>query len=99
MVRVYVYSFGIIIAYEVTAACLVVEDWPNKVHIAVCISMMLVIVIALNVRPVRAYAETKLWFASIKIIMVIELIIILSVVLFLGGGPNHQIPGFHYWKT
>lgn len=94
----YVYSFGILIAYEITAAGLVIDYWPSRVHIAVWISIMLAVVIVLNLCPVRAYAETEFWFASIKIIMIIGLLM-LSVVLFFGGGPNHQRLGFHYWKS
>lgn len=94
----YVYSFGIIIANEITAASLVINYWPNQIHITVWISIMLAVVIALNLCPVCAYGETEFWLASIKIVMIIGLII-LSVVLFFGGGPNNQLLGFHYWKT
>lgn len=94
----YVYSFGIIIAYEITAASLVINYWPNQIHITVWISIMLVVVIALNLCPVSDYGKTKFWLASIKIVMIIGLII-LYVVLFFGGGPNHQRLGFHYSKT
>ena len=31
----YVYSFGILVAYEITAAAIVINYWPNNVHIAV----------------------------------------------------------------
>jgi amino acid transporter len=31
----YFYSFGIIVAYEITAASIVINYWPNDVHIAI----------------------------------------------------------------
>lgn len=31
----YVYSFGILVAYEITAAAIVIDYWPNNVHVAV----------------------------------------------------------------
>lgn len=31
----YVYSFGILVAYEITAAAIVINYWPNDIHIAV----------------------------------------------------------------
>jgi amino acid transporter len=31
----YVYSFGILMACEITAAAIVIDHWPNNVHIAV----------------------------------------------------------------
>lgn len=44
------------------------------------------------------YGEAEFWFASLKIIAIIGLII-LGVVLFFGGGPNHDRLGFRYWET
>lgn len=58
---------------------------------------MLVVVIALMLCPVRVYGETEFWFASLKVFMILGLLV-LSVVLFLGGGPTHKRLGFHYWK-
>ena len=85
----YFYSFGIIVAYEITAASIVINYWPNDIHIAVWISIMLVVIVALNFAPVSMYAETEFWFAGIKIIMIIGLLI-LALILMLGGGPNHD---------
>jgi yeast amino acid transporter len=93
----YWYTWSISVAYEITAAAVVVDYWPNDVHVAVWISIMMVVVIALNFFPVRIYGETEFWFASIKIFTIIGLLI-LSVVLFFGGGPNHQRLGFWYWQ-
>ena len=43
------------------------------------------------------YGEAEFWFASIKIIAIVALII-LGIVLFFGGGPNHDRLGFRYWQ-
>ncbi|KAI4591688.1 hypothetical protein KJ359_012663 [Pestalotiopsis sp. 9143b] len=48
MACLYWYSFAIIVAYEITAAALVIEYWPNGVHIGVWITIMLVVVVGLN---------------------------------------------------
>lgn len=45
----YFYSFGIIVAYEITAANIVIDFWPNNVHIAVFITVMLMVIVGLNV--------------------------------------------------
>ncbi|KAL4907679.1 hypothetical protein BDW74DRAFT_147958 [Aspergillus multicolor] len=58
---------------------------------------MLVVIVVLNYMPVGIYGETEFWFAGIKIITLIGLLI-LSFILFWGGGPNRQRLGFHYWK-
>jgi amino acid transporter len=89
----YFYSFGIIVAYEITAASIVINFWPNNVHIAVWITIMLLVIVALNFSPVGVYAETEFWFASIKIIMITGLLL-LSLIIMLGGGPNHDRLGF-----
>ena len=92
----YFYSFGIIVAYEITAASIVINYWPNPVHVAVWITIMLVVIIGLNFCPVGVYAETEFWFASIKVIMIIGLLI-LSLVLMLGGSDQGRL-GFRYWN-
>ena len=94
----YWYSLGILVPNEVTAAALVINYWPNDVHVGVWITIFLVVIVILNVMPVKFYGETEFWFAGIKIITLIGLLI-LSFILFWGGGPDRQRLGFHYWKT
>ncbi|KAJ3577765.1 hypothetical protein NPX13_g2801 [Xylaria arbuscula] len=94
----YFYSFGILAAYEVTAAVIVIDFWPNSVPVAAWITLLLLIVIILNVFPVGVYAEAEFWFASIKVALIIGLLI-LSLVLILGGGPSHHRLGFYYWEN
>ncbi|KAH7018951.1 amino acid permease/ SLC12A domain-containing protein [Ilyonectria destructans] len=93
----YWYSFGILVAYEITAASLVINYWPNNVHIAVWITIMLVIILALNFSPVKWYAESEFWFASLKVLMIIGLLL-LAFILAVGGGPNGKKIGFSYWN-
>ncbi|GJN75755.1 hypothetical protein PLICBS_009861, partial [Purpureocillium lilacinum] len=93
----YFYSFGILIAYEITAASIVISYWPNNIHIAVWITILLVVIIGLNLSPVGVFGETEFWFASIKVMMIIGLLII-SLVLMLGGRPSHDRLGFRYWN-
>lgn len=97
MACLYWYSFAIIVAYEITAAALVIDYWPNGVHTGVWVTILLVVVVTLNLCPVGVYAETEFWFASSKVIMLLALLI-LSLVLCLGGGPKHQRLGFVYWR-
>ena len=40
----------------------------------------------------------EFWLSSIKVLTICGLII-LSLVLMLGGGPNHDRKGFRYWKN
>ncbi|EME85115.1 uncharacterized protein MYCFIDRAFT_60039 [Pseudocercospora fijiensis CIRAD86] len=93
----YFYSLGILVPYEITAAGLVIDYWSPPVNIAVWISIMIVVIVGLNALPVKFYGETEFWFAGLKIIMMIGLLI-LSVILFFGGGPSKDRLGFRYWK-
>ncbi|KAL3460949.1 amino acid permease/ SLC12A domain-containing protein [Aspergillus heterothallicus] len=94
----YVYSMAILAPYEVTAASLVIGYWPNSVNIGVWITVMIVVVVVLNCLPVRFYGETEFWFASLKVIMMAGLLIV-SIVIFFGGGPSHDRLGFRYWNN
>ncbi|KEF62189.1 AAT family amino acid transporter [Exophiala aquamarina CBS 119918] len=93
----YWYALGILVPYEITAAGLVINYWPNDVNIAVWMTIMTVVIVALNFMPVKYYGETEFWFAGTKVILMIGLLL-LSFILFWGGGPSHDRLGFRYWK-
>jgi len=94
----YFYSLGILVPYEITAAGLVIEYWNPPINIAVWITLMIVVIVGLNALPVKYYGETEFWFAGTKVIMMTGLLI-LSFILFWGGGPDHDRLGFRYWKN
>lgn len=93
----YWYGFAILVAAEVVAAALVIQYWTTSVHIAVWISILLALMLILNLCPVQYYGEAEFIFAGIKLLAITGLII-LGIVLFFGGGPNHDRLGFRYWK-
>jgi amino acid transporter len=93
----YWYALGILVPYEITAAGLVIGYWPNDINIAVWITIMLIVIIALNLMPVKYYGETEFWFAGTKVILMVGLLI-LSFILFWGGGPSRDRLGFRYWN-
>lgn len=92
----YFYSFAIFVPFELTASAMVINYWHPGVNNAVWITIMLLLVVGLNLLPVKFYGESEFWFAGLKVITIVGLII-LSFILFWGGGPNHQRLGFHYW--
>lgn len=94
----YWYTFGILVAYEITAAALVISYWPNPVHIAVWLSILWLVIVGLNMMPVRFYAESEFWFAGVKVIMIVGLILF-ALILAAGGGPSHEAIGFRYWRS
>jgi amino acid transporter len=59
----YFYSLGILVPYEITAAGLVIDYWHANVNIGVWITIMIVVIVGLNILPVRFYGETEFWYA------------------------------------
>ncbi|KAF9889371.1 alpha-1,4-glucan branching enzyme [Aspergillus nanangensis] len=94
----YWYSMGILVPYEIVAGAVVIDYWQTDLNVAIWISILLVVIVALNFLPVKFYGETEFWFASIKVITLFGLLIV-SFILFWGGGPKRQRLGFHYWKN
>ncbi|KAJ2988735.1 hypothetical protein NUW58_g3824 [Xylaria curta] len=94
----YWYALGIVVAYEITAAAIVINYWPNNVHITVWLTTLLVIILGLNLMPVKIYAESEFWFASLKILLIVGLLL-LTFVVAVGGGPSGRPIGFLYWYT
>jgi amino acid transporter len=64
---------------------------------AVWISIILILVLLLNCATVSIYGEAEFWFAFIKIITIVGLLIF-ALVIGLGGGLNQDRLGFRYWK-
>ncbi|KAL6253316.1 hypothetical protein RBB50_001039 [Rhinocladiella similis] len=93
----YWYALGVLIPYEITAAGLVIDFWPNSVNIGVWITIMVMVIVGLNFLPVNFYGESEFWFASLKVILMLGLLLV-SFILFWGGGPSHDRLGFRYWQ-
>ncbi|USP76943.1 uncharacterized protein yc1106_04217 [Curvularia clavata] len=95
----YWYAYAILVAAEATAGAILLEYWQTPVHNAVWITIFLIVVLFLNIVAVEFFGEAEFWFASIKFLTIIGLII-LGFVIMLGGSPNDQGRlGFRYWNN
>ncbi|CBX95307.1 hypothetical protein IAQ61_004129 [Plenodomus lingam] len=95
----YWYAYAILVAAEATAGAILLDYWETPVHSAVWITIFLVVVLFLNIVAVEVFGEAEFWFASIKFITIMGLII-LGFVIMLGGSPNDQGRlGFRYWNN
>ena len=93
----YWYAYAILVAAEATAGAIVLDYWNSGVHVAVWIAIILVVILLLNIIAVSFFGEAEFWFASIKLITIIGLILV-SIVIFFGGAPDKGRLGFRYWK-
>ena len=94
----YWYAYSILVAAESTAGAIVLQYWTTAVPVGVWILIILVVILILNIFAVALFGEAEFWFASIKLLTIIGLIIV-SIVIFFGGGPDEGRLGFRYWKT
>lgn len=54
-------------------------------------------IVSINYFGVRFFGEFEFWLSSFKVIVILG-VILLSFILMLGGGPDHDRKGFRYWE-
>lgn len=62
------------------------------------ITIFLVVIITINYIGVKWFGEFEFWLSSIKVLVICGLIL-LSLIIMLGGGPNGDRTGFRYYKN
>ncbi|WVQ77773.1 hypothetical protein IAR50_007463 [Cryptococcus sp. DSM 104548] len=87
-----------LIATELTSFNVLVAYWAPDLNPAICISVGLVLLLAVQVVNVRVYGETEFWISILKVFLIIGMFIF-TIVTMLGGNPLHDRYGFRYWKT
>lgn len=65
---------------------------------AVVITVGLVMILAINLVNVRYYGDVEVITGGIKVLCFLGLVIV-SIVITAGGGPNHDAIGFRYWNN
>lgn len=94
----YWYAYAMLVAAESSAAAIIIDYWKPPASIGVWIAIVLVVMLLLNIIAVSFFGEAEFWFASLKLITIMGLII-LGIVLFFGGGPKHDPLWFEYWNN
>ncbi|KIW14444.1 hypothetical protein PV08_07228 [Exophiala spinifera] len=92
------YNSAITLCAEISAASTVIQYWhgAQDINVAAWISIIIVVVLALNIFAVSIYGEAEFIFASIKIVTIIGLLI-LALIIDVGGVPGQHRLGFQYW--
>ena len=87
----YWFKYIIVTPNQLTAAALVIQYWVprEKVNPGVFIAVFLVVIVAINYLGIKFFGELEFWLSSLKVLTIVGLII-LSLVLMLGGGPDHD---------
>lgn len=93
----YWYLWVILFPTECTAVAILIGYWLPDVNPAAWVALSLFIILMLNSWSVRVYGESEFWFASLKIILIVGLILC-SVIVTAGGNPKHEVIGFKFWK-
>ncbi|KKA26009.1 hypothetical protein TD95_002712 [Thielaviopsis punctulata] len=95
----YWFKYIIVTPNQLTAASIVIQYWVDrdKVNPGVFIAIFLVAIVAINYFGIRFFGEFEFWLSSFKVITILGLIL-LSFILMLGGGPDHDRKGFRYWS-
>lgn len=91
-----VYGNMVSIPAELVAAAIVVDYWKT-VNNSIWIVVFGFLLILSNIVLVRVYGELEFTFASLKIMLIIGLNI-MALVIVCGGGPDHHVYGFQYWR-
>ena len=96
----YYFKYIIITPAQITAAALVIQYWKDRdeVNPGVFITVFFVVILAINWFGIRFFGEFEFWLSSLKVIVICA-VILLSLILALGGGPDKDRKGFRYWNN
>lgn len=92
---IYWFSWASTFALELTATGLIIQFWDSTIPIAIFIAIFWVVIIVLNMFPVKYYGETEFWFSSLKVLTVIGFMIF-AICMNAGVGKEGYL-GFKYW--
>lgn len=91
-----VYGNLLSIPTEISAICVLFQYWTD-VNQSIWIVVTIILTVAVGFSAIRIYGEVEFWFALLKILFIIFLII-LGLVIDLGGVPGTPRIGFRYWR-
>lgn len=91
-----VYGNLLSIPTEISAICVLFNYW-TEINSSVWIVVTIILTVAVGFSAIRIYGEVEFWFALLKIVFIVFLII-LGLVIDLGGVPGTPRIGFRYWK-
>ncbi|EAW12685.1 putative amino acid permease [Aspergillus clavatus NRRL 1] len=96
---IYWLKYLVVTPNQLTAGALVISYWLDMKYVnpGVWISTFLVIIVATNYWGSQYIGTFEFALSSFKILVLFALTV-LSLVIALGGGPDHEVRGFRYWR-
>jgi amino acid transporter len=91
-----VYGILLSIPTEISAICVLFAYWTD-LNPSVWIVVTIVLTFAVGMSAIRIYGVVEFWFASLKVVFIVFLII-LGLIIDLGGVLDAPRIGFRYWK-
>ncbi|ORY59041.1 amino acid permease [Leucosporidium creatinivorum] len=94
----YWYNWTIVLPAELNAAAVLIGYWSKDINPGVWIAVCLVVAVAINFGGTKVYGECEFWFAIIKVITIVGLII-LGIILDAKKNADGSRIGFRYWNN
>lgn len=91
-----VYGNLLSVPAEISAVCVLFQYWTD-INSTLWILIFIALTFAIGISFIGIYGEVEFWFALLKILFIIFLIL-LGLVIDLGGVPGTPRIGFRYWK-
>ena len=91
-----VYGSYLSVPSEISAALVLIQYWTDK-YAALWITLLILATFGVGIVFVGVYGEVEFFFAMLKILLVVG-IIVMGLVIDLGGVPGQPRIGFAYWK-
>ncbi|KIW67765.1 hypothetical protein PV04_06995 [Phialophora macrospora] len=91
-----VYGNCLSIPTEITAICVLFQYWTD-INSSLWIVIFIALTVAVGLCFIGIYGEIEFWFALLKIVFIIFLIL-LGLIIDLGGVSGTPRIGFRYWK-
>ncbi|OAL39927.1 hypothetical protein AYO20_00840 [Fonsecaea nubica] len=92
-----VYGNCLSIPAEITAICVLFQYWTD-INPSLWIVIFIALTVIVGLSFIGIYGEVEFWFALLKILFIVFLIV-LGLVIDLGGVPGTPRTGFRYWKN
>lgn len=96
----YVLCWCFVMCAELSASATLVGYWKpsTEVNPGAWIAIFIVFLLLVNILGAKVYGEAEFYFSMLKVITIIGLIIV-SIIITAGGGPQGEAIGFRYWRN